>query len=102
MPGVSSKVICPSGRVTMPRTTRRVVCGLSVTMEIFSPTMRFKSVDFPEFGRPMIETKPDLVMCLRYESFEPQPLHTPPICREHLNFNSSVLDLFPGRGQSSE
>jgi hypothetical protein len=29
-------------------------------MDTFSPRSWFKSVDLPEFGRPMIETKPDL------------------------------------------
>ena len=41
----------------------------------------------------MIETKPDLVMCFRYESLQPQPLHTPTISGEYLDFNSTVLDL---------
>src|SRR3972149_2364787 len=59
MPGVSRNVTCPSGVVTIPRTTCRVVCGLSWTMDTFSPTRRFKRVDLPELGRPIIETKPD-------------------------------------------
>src|SRR5215510_6402110 len=95
IPGVSRKTIWPSGLVTMPRITCRVVCGFSVTMEIFSPTRRFRSVDFPEFGRPRIETKPDLVMCLRRENFQPQTLHSPPVCSEYFDFNSGVLDFFP-------
>src|SRR5580700_2677499 len=37
----------------------RVVCGLSATMATFCPTSAFRSVDFPAFGRPMRETKPD-------------------------------------------
>src|SRR5262245_24685387 len=45
----------------MPRMTLRVVWGLSVTIEIFSPTRLFSSVDFPELGRPRMETKPDLI-----------------------------------------
>src|SRR5207247_2442320 len=36
----------------------RVVCGRGDTIESFSPTRRFKSVDFPAFGRPMSDTKP--------------------------------------------
>ena len=40
----------------------RVVCGLSETIEIFSPNSWLSKVDFPELGRPMIETKPDLNM----------------------------------------
>src|SRR2546425_7792885 len=62
MPGVSRKTICPSGLVTIPLTTCRVVWGLSVTIEIFSPTRRLRSVDFPEFGRPTIEANPDFIM----------------------------------------
>jgi len=34
----------------------RVVCGLSETMAIFSPTTRLRSVDFPALGRPTMET----------------------------------------------
>jgi hypothetical protein len=33
-----------------------VVCGLSDTMAIFSPMMRFSSVDLPALGRPMMAT----------------------------------------------
>ena len=47
-------IVCQISRM-MPR----VVWGLPVTIDIFSPTRRFSSVDFPEFGRPMIDTKPD-------------------------------------------
>src|SRR5690606_34026131 len=40
----------------------RVVCGLSVTMLIFSPTSAFISVDLPTFGRPTIATKPERLL----------------------------------------
>jgi len=40
----------------------RVVCGLSETIDTFSPSSWLSSVDFPELGRPMMETKPDLNM----------------------------------------
>src|SRR5262245_59396688 len=86
----------------MPRITCRVVCGLSVTMEIFSPTRRLRSVDLPEFGRPTIETNPDLLIFLRSECLESQPLHTSPVCSKNLDFDSSVFDLFPRQRQSPE
>ena len=41
----------------MPVMRFRVVCGRGDTIESFSPTRRFKSVDFPAFGRPMSDTK---------------------------------------------
>src|SRR5580704_2655360 len=37
----------------------RVVCGLDVTIAIFCPTKRFRSVDFPAFGRPIMATNPE-------------------------------------------
>ncbi len=60
MPGVSTKTICASSRVRMPRIVRRVVCGLGETIAIFSPTYALTSVDLPTFGLPTIATKPDL------------------------------------------
>src|SRR2546427_8678349 len=42
----------------MPVIRFRVVCGRGDTIESFSPTRRFKSVDFPALGRPMSDTKP--------------------------------------------
>jgi hypothetical protein len=47
----------------MPRILFRVVCGLSEMMAIFSPKSAFRSVDFPTFGLPMMEMKPDLNFC---------------------------------------
>src|SRR6185369_14062785 len=44
-------------RFSTPSTRWRVVCGLSVTMLIFSPISALSSVDLPTFGRPMIATK---------------------------------------------
>src|SRR5205814_5696207 len=102
MPGVSRKVIWPSGRVTMPRTTCRVVCGLSVTIETFSPTTRFRSVDFPEFGRPIIETNPDLLMRLRHQRLDSETFDPAPIRIEDFDLNSGVLDLLTGRRQSAK
>src|ERR1019366_6652057 len=54
------KTICASGRVTTPWMDVRVVCGLSATMATFWPTRALIKVDFPAFGRPMMETNPDL------------------------------------------
>ena len=39
-------------KVHTPLMRLRVVCGLCDTIAIFSPTRRFRSVDFPTFGRP--------------------------------------------------
>src|SRR4051812_43665185 len=44
----------------MPWTLVRVVCGLSVTIAMRAPMRVFSRVDFPAFGRPMIDTNPDL------------------------------------------
>src|SRR5881409_3020751 len=57
-PGVSTNITCASGRFLMPVMRFRVVCGRGDTIESFSPTRRFKSVDFPALGRPMSDTKP--------------------------------------------
>src|SRR5271166_5545368 len=64
-PGVSTRTICPEGRLplrstlTMPWMRLRVVCGLRVTMASFSPTSALSRVDFPALGRPMMETNPE-------------------------------------------
>ena len=42
----------------MPRTTVRVVCGLSEVITIFCPTRALVSVDLPAFGRPTNDAKP--------------------------------------------
>ena len=57
-PGVSTRISCASGRFTMPRTTVRVVCGLSLVITTFWPTIALVSVDLPAFGRPTNDTKP--------------------------------------------
>ena len=44
----------------MPMMRWRVVCAFAVTMESFSPTIAFISVDLPTLGLPMMFTKPDL------------------------------------------
>ena len=42
----------------MPRTTVRVVCGLSEVITIFWPTRAFVSVDLPTLGRPTKQANP--------------------------------------------
>ena len=42
----------------MPRTTRRVVCGLLEVMATFSPTSALVRVDLPALGRPTKQAKP--------------------------------------------
>ena len=42
----------------MPRTTVRVVCGLSEVMTTFWPTSALVSVDLPALGRPTNDAKP--------------------------------------------
>ena len=51
-PGVSTRISWASGRCTMPRTTVRVVCGLSEVIATLVPTSALVSVDLPAFGRP--------------------------------------------------
>src|SRR5262245_10536102 len=43
----------------MPVMRFRVVWGRGETIESFSPTRRFRSVDFPALGRPMSDTNPE-------------------------------------------
>lgn len=59
-PGVSEKTTWCSASFTIPRIRCRVVCAFEVTIESFSPTSLFISVDFPTFGLPTIFTNPDL------------------------------------------
>src|SRR5580700_6247832 len=77
MPGVSRNTICASGRVTTPCMAARVVCGFSETMESLLPTSRLSSVDLPAFGRPTIDTNPDLcfgalLVNLSFDNSSPQ------------------------------
>src|SRR5881394_3486499 len=59
MPGVSRKAICPRfPSLRMPTMRLRVICGFDETMETFCPRIRFRSVDFPAFGRPIRATTP--------------------------------------------
>ena len=64
MPGVSTMPICMSPSVIMPAMRMRVVCALGLTMEIFWPISRLRSVDFPAFGAPRMATNPARVLGL--------------------------------------
>jgi hypothetical protein len=55
---VSTRMSWASARWTIPRTTVRVVCGLSEVITIFRPTNTFVRVDLPAFGRPTNDAKP--------------------------------------------
>ena len=57
---MSTNTTWASGRSRMPRTSVRVVWGLSETIDTFEPRMRLSSVDFPTLGRPTIVQNPDL------------------------------------------
>src|SRR5690606_16951236 len=57
-PGVSTRMIWESSRVTMPRIARRVVCGLVEVIATFSPTSALVRVDLPTLGRPTRATNP--------------------------------------------
>ena len=59
IPGVSTKTICDSGRCSTPRTSVRVVCGLSDTIVTLVPRIEFNSVDLPTLGRPTNVQKPE-------------------------------------------
>jgi hypothetical protein len=61
MPGVSTKTICASPSMAMPRISARVVCTLRETIETFEPTSALSSVDLPAFGAPISATKPQRV-----------------------------------------
>ena len=58
-PGVSTMISCASGRCTMPRMARRVVCGRLLVIATLVPTSAFISVDLPTFGLPTKQAKPD-------------------------------------------
>ena len=45
-------------RSATPATRRRVVCGLSETIDTWAPQSAFTSVDLPTFGRPATPTRP--------------------------------------------
>ena len=59
MPGVSTNTIWESGRCSTPRTSVRVVCGLSETIDTFVPRIELSSVDFPTLGRPTKVQNPE-------------------------------------------
>ena len=66
IPGVSINTYCVSLCVSTPLIRFRVVCGFSLTMDIFSPTSRFVSDDLPAFGLPVIATNRFFVIILPF------------------------------------
>ena len=58
-PGVSTNTTWASGRLRIPRTRWRVVCGLSETIDTLAPQIALTSDDLPTFGRPTIVTNPE-------------------------------------------
>ena len=48
-----------SGRCTMPRMARRVVCGRLLVIATLVPTSAFINVNLPTFGLPTKHAKPD-------------------------------------------
>src|SRR5690606_38005826 len=58
-PGVSTMTSCASGRCTIPRIVRRVVCGRLLVIATLVPTSAFINVDLPTLGRPMKQANPD-------------------------------------------
>ena len=55
---MSTRISWASGRCTIPRTTVRVVCGLSEVIATLVPTSALVSVDLPAFGRPTNDANP--------------------------------------------
>src|SRR6185437_11075409 len=68
-PGVSTRISWASARCTMPRITRRVVCGRSLVIATLAPTSAFVSVDLPTLGRPARQANPDRNTGADEESF---------------------------------
>ncbi len=56
---MSTNTTWASGRVRIPRSTVRVVCGTGEVMATRAPTTRLSSVDLPTLGRPTRATNPD-------------------------------------------
>src|SRR6476659_5832534 len=61
IPGVSTRMICASFSITMPRIRARVVCTLRETIVTLEPTSALTSVDLPTLGAPISATKPQRV-----------------------------------------
>ena len=74
-PGVSRRTSCPRGSATMPRIVLRVVCSTGETIETFSPTSAFTSVDLPAFVRPTTATVATFAITERGSSRRAPRLH---------------------------
>src|SRR5271169_1057128 len=108
-------MICPAGRfpsfstLTIPWMRFRVVCGLRVTIASFSPTRAFSRVDFPAFGRPIIETNPernamsgpDLLWRGDALQADPNALDAALSGVQDLEAETIVLENFAGSGDAS-
>src|SRR5690606_27374015 len=58
MPGVATSTSWPCGKVAMPSSRWRVVCGRLEVMLTLAPTRALTRVDLPTLGRPMTATVP--------------------------------------------
>src|SRR5665213_176232 len=74
IPGVSTKTIWVSPRITMPRTFIRVVWTLGLTMATLVPTRALTRVDLPALGAPITAAKPQrLISALPGPATRQQP-----------------------------
>src|SRR5215468_10401931 len=83
----------------------RVVCGLSATIATFCPTRALSRVDFPAFGRPRIETKPERkpsLMGNRLGFREPNLGNARFVAGEHLDTNAVPIYKVAGFGDAAE
>src|SRR5437764_13480896 len=68
----------------------RVVCGLAVTIASFCPTNVFSSVDFPAFGRPMMEAKPERIEVVSNQQSATQQGFLHEFCELRIRLASAV------------
>src|SRR5690242_8531302 len=105
MPGVSTKMICASALVTTPWIDVRVVCGWFATIATFCPTSAFSSVDLPAFGRPTMETNPDLNGLSMRDGFrlaEANLCDAQFVAGQHLHANAVAINRLARLGHAAE
>src|ERR687891_352198 len=73
MPGVSTKTSWAAPFTVMPRTRRRVVWTLAVTIETLVPTSRLSRVDLPTLGAPNLAGGPARLVRGHHGVRPPQP-----------------------------
>src|SRR5688572_3779797 len=98
-------MICASGVVTTPCMEVRVVCGLSATIATFCPTSAFSRVDFPAFGRPTMETNPDLneLLMRNFRGLaQPYLLHAQIVTSHHFHLHAVSFYRFSRLGHSAK